>query len=114
MLDQNFSCKKTRTLIIGIGIEFISDDTIKIHFWNCHILTRLSESSPQNRHMLRSLCEYCQNRLKYDHVETDNLPFKPLYFSLCSTLIEPGTKYSNLIGTMPAFNCLYLGHSVSD
>ena len=25
-------------------------------------------------------------------------------------LLDPGSKYSELIGTMSAFNCLYLGH----
>ena len=71
------------------------------------------ESARKNRHMLRMLYEYCQNRLKYDHLKTENLLWKPMYFSPGSTHLEPDSKYSDLIGTMSAFNCLYLSHYVS-
>ena len=50
----------------------------------------------------------------YDPLTMENLPCKPLYFSPGSKRLEPAAKHSDLIGTMPAFNCLYLGHYFSD
>ena len=35
---------------------------------------------------------------------TEALPCKPLYFRLGSQLLEPGSKYSGLMGTKSAFN----------
>ena len=83
-------------------------------FSNFHILKRWSESAPQNRHVLTIVDEYCQNGLKYDHLEIENLPYKPLYFSLGSIRLAPDSKYSDLIGTMPAFNYLHLDPYLSD
>ena len=54
------------------------------------------------------LGDCCQNRLKYDHLETEDLPYKQLYYSPVSNHLEPASKHSDLIGTMSAFNCLYL------
>ena len=65
-------------------------------------------------HVLTILVEHCQNGLKYDHLKTENLPYKPLYFSPGSKHLEPDSKYSDLIGAMSAFNCLYLDHHFSD
>ena len=45
---------------------------------------------------------------------TEDLPHKPLYFRPGSLLLDPGSKYSDLIGTMSALNCLYFGHYFSD
>ena len=56
----------------------------------------------------------CQNKLKYDHLKVQNLSYKPQYFSPGSKRLEPDSKYNDLIGTMSAFNCLYLGHYMSD
>ena len=88
----------------------MSDDIIKMYFWNFHILTTWSESAPQNKHMLTILDEYCQNGLNYEHLKAETLPYKPLYFSSGSKRLEPDTKYSDLIGTISTFNCLYFGH----
>ena len=63
----------------------MSCDVIQIYSWNHHILTRWRRSTAQNRRVLRILYEYCQSRLTYDHLKTESLPYKPLYFS-------PGSK----------------------
>ena len=60
--------------------------------------------------MLAILGEYRQNRLNYDHLKTNDLPYKPLYFSPGSKRFELGTKYSDMIVAISAFSCLYLGH----
>ena len=52
--------------------------------------------------------------MTYDHLITENLPYKALYFCPGSKRLEPDSKYSDLIGAMSAFNCLYLGHYFSD
>ena len=44
---------------------------------------------------------------------TEDLPYKPLHFRPGSLRFAPGSKYSNLIGTMSVFNCLYFGHFFS-
>ena len=54
------------------------------------------------------------NGLKYNYLKTETLPYKPLYFSPGSIRLEPDSKYSDLIGTISPFNCLYLDHYVSD
>ena len=64
--------------------------------------------------MLEILDEYYKNRLKYDHLTTGHLLYKPLYFSPDSKRSEPDLEYSDLIGTMSAFSCLNLGHYLSD
>ena len=61
---------------------------------------------------LTILDEYCQNGLKYDNLKTENLPYKPLYFSPGSKRFEPDSKYSYLMGTISAFSCLNLGHYI--
>ena len=48
--------------------------------------------------------------MKYDYLTMENLPDKPQYLSPGSKRLEPVSKYYDLIGTMSAFNCLYLGH----
>ena len=73
-----------------------------------------SECISPNRHVLKVLNEYFQNGLKYNHLKTENLPYKPLYFSPGSKPLEPASKYSDLIGTISAFNCLYHDHYLSD
>ena len=97
-----------------ISIKFISGDIIKIRFQNFHTLTPWSENAPQNKHVLTILDKYCQKGMKYYHLKTENLPQKPLYFSPGSKRLEPDSKYSDLIGIMSTFNCLYLGHYSSD
>jgi len=77
-------------------------------------LTTWSESAPENRHVLTILGEYCQNGMKYDHLAIENLQNTNLYFSPGSKRLEPDTKYSDLIGTMSVFNCLYLDHYFLD
>jgi len=91
-------------------MEFISDDFIYFSFQNVHILITMGESAPQNRHVLKILDEYFQKGRKYNHLKTENLPYKPLYLSAGSEHLEPDTKYSDLIGAMSAFNCLNLDH----
>ena len=54
------------------------------------------------------LGEYFQNGMNYDYLMVENLSYKPLYLSLDSKRLEPASKYSDLIGTMSAVNCLYL------
>ena len=73
-----------------------------------------NESPPQNKHMFTTLSEYCQARLKCDHLKTNGSPYKPLHFSPCYKLLEPNSKFSDLIGTISAFNGLYLGHYFSN
>ena len=51
--------------------------------------------------------------MKYGHLKIENMPHKPLYDSPGSKRLEPASKYSDLIGTMSSFNCLYLGHYFS-
>ena len=64
--------------------------------------------------MLAILGEYRQNGLENGHLKAENFPYKLLYFSPGSKLLEPDSKYRDLIGNMPAFNCLYHGHYFSD
>ena len=64
--------------------------------------------------MLTILGKNCQNRLKYGQLKAEDLPYEPMYISPGSKHLEPDSKYSDLIGTMSAFNCLYLGHYFSD
>ena len=45
---------------------------------------------------------------------TEDLAYKPLYFRPGSLRLAPGSKYSNFIGTMSVFNCLYFGHYFSN
>ena len=52
--------------------------------------------------------------MKYGHLVTEDLPYKPLLFRPGSSLLDPGSNYSDLIGTMTAFNCLYLCHYLLD
>ena len=68
----------------------------------------------QNRHVLTILSECCQNVMTYGHLMTEDLPYKPLYFRPGPLHLAPGSKYSDLIGTMPVFNCLYFGHYFSN
>ena len=96
------------------ALECRSDDVIKIHFWSFHILTTWSERAAQNSHMLTIFSEWCQNLMTYGHLMTEGLPYKLLYFRPGSLRLAPGSKYSNLIGTMSVFNCLYLGHYFSN
>ena len=58
--------------------------------------------------MLTILDGYCENGLNHDHLTIENLPYKSLWFSSGSKRLEPDTKYSDLVRTMSAFNCLYL------
>ena len=78
------------------------------------MLTKWRERVPSNRHMLTILGDYYENGMQNDHVTTENMPYKPLYFSLGSKHLEPASTYSDLIGTMSVFNCLYLLHYFSD
>ena len=64
--------------------------------------------------MLTILVEYCQNGMKFNHLKTGNLPYKPLYFSTGSKHLEPDSKYNELIGTKSAVNCLHLDPYFSD
>ena len=91
-----------------------SDDVIKIYFQNFYILTIWSERAAQNRHVSTILCEWCQNVMTYGQLMTEDLPYKPLYFRPGSLRLATGSKYSNLIGTMSVFNCLYFGHYFSN
>ena len=68
----------------------------------------------QNRHVLTILSECCQNVMTYGHLMTEDLPYKPLCFRPGSLRLAPGSNYSNLIGTMSVFNCLYFGHYFSN
>ena len=77
-------------------------------------MTTWNESATQNRHMLKTLEERCQIGLKYDHLKTENVPHNSLNFSPGTKCLEPGTKYSDLMRTMSAFNCLYFDHYFSD
>ena len=52
--------------------------------------------------------------MTYGHLMTEDLPYKPLYFRPGSLRLAPGSKYSDLIGTMSVFNCLYFGHYFSN
>ena len=65
-------------------------------------------------HVLTILGWCCENAMKYDHLTIENLLYKSLYLSPGSKRLEPASKYSDLIGTMSAFNCLYVGHYLSD
>ena len=38
--------------------------------------------------------------MKYSLLMTEDLPYKPLYFRPGSKRLDPGSKYSDLIGTM--------------
>ena len=49
--------------------------------------------------------------MKYDHLTIENLPFRLLYSSPGCT---PDSKYSDLIGTLSEFNCIYLGGDFLD
>ena len=60
------------------------------------------------------LDQYRQNCPKYNSLKTENLPYKPLYFSHGSKRFEPDSKYSDLIRTISGFNCLYLGLHFSE
>ena len=95
-------------------VEYQSDDVIKIYFQNFHILITWSERAAQNRHVLTILSEWCQIVMTYGHLMTEDLPYKPLYLRPGSLRLAPGSKYSNLIGTMSVFNCLYFGHYYSN
>ena len=64
----------------------------------------------QNRYVLAMLSEWRLNVMKYGHFMTEDLPYKPLYFQPGS----PGSKYSDLIGAMCAFNCPCISHFFSD
>ena len=64
--------------------------------------------------MLTTLSEWCQNVMTFGHLMTEDLPYKPLYFQPGSLRLAPGSKYSDLIGTMSVFNCLYFGHYFSN
>ena len=85
-------------------MEFISDDVIKIFLEFLYFDNTESESAPQTRRVLVILDEYCQNGLKYDHLKTDNLPYNALSISPGPKHLEPDSNYSDLIGTMSAFN----------
>ena len=52
--------------------------------------------------------------MKYNHLTIENLLCKPLYFSPGSERLEPNSNYNDKIGTMSAFNYLYLGQYFSD
>ena len=71
-------------------------------------------TAPQNRHVLTILNAHCQNGLTYSHLKAGDLPYKPLYFSPGSKRLEPGSKYSDLLGAKSSFNSLYLDHYFSD
>ena len=58
--------------------------------------------------------ECCENEMKYDHLTIENLLYKPIYFSPGSKRLEPDSECSDLIRTMSAFNCPYIGHYFSD
>ena len=96
------------------SIEYQSDDVIHICFLSFHLLTTRSERAPYSRHVLTILGEWCQNGMKYGHLMAEDFPYKPLYFWPGSQLLDPGSKYSDLRGTMSAFKYLYLGHYFSD
>ena len=85
---------------------------------NFHTLTTWSERAPQNKNVLKTLDEYFQKRLKYDHLKVKNLSYRRLYFSPAYKRLQDthkqDTEYSDLTGTVSSFNCLYLGHSFSD
>ena len=53
--------------------------------------------------MLKCSSELCLNWMKYRHLMTNVLPYKPLYFQPGSQGLELGSKYSGSIGaTMSA------------
>ena len=52
--------------------------------------------------------------MTYGHLMTEDLPYKPLYFRPGSLRLALGSKYSNMIGTVSVFNCLYFGHYFSN
>ena len=52
--------------------------------------------------------------MTYGHLMTEDLPYKPLYFWPGSLRFAPGSKYSNLIGTMSVVNCQYIDHYFSN
>ena len=52
--------------------------------------------------------------MKYGLLMTEDLPYKPLYSRPGSKRLDPGSKYSDLIGTMSVFNCLYFVHHFSN
>ena len=54
----------------------------------------------QIRHVLTILSEMLQNRMKYGHVMTEDLPYKPLYFRPGSKRLESASICSDLIGTI--------------
>ena len=87
------------------------DDVIKI-FLEFYSLILWNEGTPCI--LLKIVDECCQNGIKYDHLTIQNSTYKPLYFSPGSKRLEPDSTHSDLIGTMSAFNCLYLGHYFSD
>ena len=64
----------------------------------------------QIRHVLTILSELLQNGTKYGLLMIEDLPYKPLYVRPGSKRLDPGSEYSDLIGTMSVFNCLYFGH----
>ena len=49
-------------------------------FENFQFLTTWRERAAQNRHVLVILIELCQKGMKYGHLMTGDLPYKPLYF----------------------------------
>ena len=73
----------------------------------------MSERAGQNRHVLAILSEWCQNVMTYGHLMTEDLPHKPLYFQPGYLRLATGSKYSDLIGTMSVFNCLYISVIIS-
>ena len=60
------------------------------------------------------LDDYCKHWQKHDNLKTKISLYKLQYFSPGSKRLDPDTKYNDLIGTITAFNCLYLGHYFSD
>ena len=45
--------------------------------------------------MLANLGKHCQNGVKYDHLMTEDLPYKPLNFYFGSKRVEPDSKYTS-------------------
>ena len=64
--------------------------------------------------MLTILSEWCQNVMTYGHLLTEDLSYFTEDGRAGSLRLAPGSKYSDLIGTMSVFNYLYFGHYFSN
>ena len=90
---------------ISFHVHPLTVQRTEVHFLNFHILKTWSESVSQNRHVLTILDECCQSLLKYNHLKTENMPWKPLH-------ISPGSKRLELIANTVISEEAYL-HSTA-